>query len=174
LRAAHALPMFALMHRYDVAGYHLRGFIEGLRGLRFDVEQLLDECSIDSAQLADPEVRFAETTVTRLWLTAEQRYGKASFGFDLALRIPFGKLELFDYLVAGCPTLGTGIECLAHHARLCASGFTYALEDHVHERYSGRRVIADHHHPIGALPRRAARSARAHPRTGRGGGLVCA
>lgn len=140
------------MQSYDVAGYHLRGFIEGLRALRIDVEKLIDDCAIDRAQLADPEVRFPDTTVGLLWLTAEQRYGKASFGFDLALCIPFGKLELIDYLVASCPTLGTGIECLVHHARLSASGVTFAIQDHMHERESGRRIVADHVHAIGALP----------------------
>lgn len=144
--------MFALMQSYDVAGYHLRGFIEGLRALQLDVEKLIEDCRIDRAQLADPEVRFAEMTVGMLWITAEQRYGKPSFGFDLALRIPFGKLELIDYLVAGCPTLGMGIECLAHHARLCASGFTFAIQDYMHGRESGRRIFTDHHRAAGGRP----------------------
>lgn len=135
--------MVPLMQSFDVAGYHLRGLLEGLRALQIDVDRMLDECSVDRALLADPEVRFPAAQVSMLWLYAQERYGKPSFGFDLALRVPFGKLELVDYLVAGCPTVGTGIECLAHHARLCASGFTFSIEDYVHERESGRRLLAD-------------------------------
>lgn len=141
------------MQSFDVAGYHLRGLLEGLRALHIDVDRMLDECSVDRALLADPEVRFPAVQVLMLWLHAEQRYGKPSFGFDLAMRIPFGKLELIDYLVAGCPTVGAGVECLAHHARLCASGFTFSVEDHSHERESGRRLTPDHLHPAAALPR---------------------
>jgi AraC-like DNA-binding protein len=141
------------MQTYDVAGYHIRGFLEGLRGLGLAVDELLREFSFDRALLEDPEVRFAETQVLTLWLHAEQRYGKPSFGFDLAMRIPLGKLELIDYLVAACPTAGAGIECLDHHARLCASGFTYAIQSFTHEGESGRRILAAHHHPLSALPR---------------------
>lgn len=141
------------MQTYDIAGYHIRGFLEGLRGLGLAVDELLRDCSIDRALLDDPEVRFAEAQVLALWLHAEQRYGKPSFGFDLAMCIPLGKLELIDYLVAACPTAGAGIECLEHHARLCASGFTYTIQDFTHEGASGRRILADHHHPLSALPR---------------------
>jgi len=141
------------MQSFDVAGYHLRGLFEGLRALQIDVDGMLDACQVDRALLADPEVRFPAIQVLMLWLYAEERYGKPSFGFDLARRIPFGKLELIDYLVAGCPTVGAGIECLAHHARLCASGFTFSIEDHVHEREAGRRMLPDHFHPSGGVPK---------------------
>lgn len=141
------------MRSYDVAGYHLRGLMDGLRNVRLDVDALLRECEIDRATLDDPEVRFAEPQVLKLWLSAQERYGKASFGFDLATRIAFGKLELIDYLVAACPTVGAGIECLEHHARLCASGFTYTLQSFTHEGEVGIRVVAGHHHPLAALPR---------------------
>lgn len=136
----------------DIAGYHLRGLIEGLRAMKLDVDTMLDQCGIDRALLADPEVRFAAAQVLTLWLCAEERYAKPSFGFDLALRIPAGKLELIDYLVAGCPTVGTGIECLAHHARLCASGFTFSIEDFVHEREPGRRLSPDPVQAAAGLP----------------------
>jgi len=140
------------MHTYTVAGYQVRGLLDGLRSLRLDVDQLLRDCSIDRAALADPEVRFADIQVGMLWLHAEARYGKPSFGFDLATRIAFGKLELIDYLVGACPTLGAGIECLVHHSRLCASGFSYRIEEFTYGGEAGKRLIADHHQPVAALP----------------------
>jgi AraC-like DNA-binding protein len=140
------------MQGFDLAGYHLRGLFEGLRALGMDVDHLLDECQVDRALLADPEVRFPAAQVLTLWLRAKERYAKGSFGFDLARSIPFGKLELIDYLVAGCPTVGAGIECLAHHARLCSSGFTFSIEDHVQDRQPGRRILPDRLHPAGELP----------------------
>lgn len=140
------------MHTFTVAGYQIRGLLDGLRNLQLDVDQLLRDCHIDRATLDDPEMRFADMQVGMLWIYAEQRYAKPTFGFDLTTRIGFGKLELIDYLVAACPTVGAGIECLVHHARLCASGFTYRIEDYVHDGQPGKRLMADHHQPVAALP----------------------
>jgi AraC-like DNA-binding protein len=140
------------MHTFTVAGYQIRGLLDGLRALQLDVDQLLRDCHVDRASLDDPEMRFTDTQAGMLWMYAEQRYGKPSFGFDLTTRIPFGKLELIDYLVAACPSVGSGIECLVHHARLCASGFTYRIEDFVHDGEHGKRLLADHHQPLAALP----------------------
>ena len=140
------------MHSYDVAGYHIRGFLEGLRALQLDVEQLLRDSGIDRATLDETEVRFPEPQVLMLWMGAERQYDKPTFGIDMALSIPFGRFELIDYLVAACPTVGAGVECLGHHARLCASGFLYRIEPHTHEGQRGQRIVTEHRHPIAALP----------------------
>lgn len=140
------------MHTYTVAGYQIRGLLDGLRSLQLDVDQLLRDCQIDRATLEDPEMRFAELQVGMLWLNAQARYGKPTFGFDLTTRIGFGKLELIDYLVGACPTIGAGIECLVHHSRLCASGFAYRIDEFTHEGVAGKRLVADHHRPVAALP----------------------
>lgn len=140
------------MQTYTVAGYQIRGLLDGLRSLQLDVDQLLRDAGIDRASLDDPEVRFADMQVGMLWLHAQARYGKPSFGFDLCTRIAFGKLELIDYLVAASPTVGAGIECLVHHSRLCASGFSYRIEDFSHGGESGKRLIADHQQPVAHLP----------------------
>ena len=140
------------MHTYDIAGYQIRGLLDGLRSLQLDVDQILRAASVERATLEDPEARFAAPQVLMIWLHAQQRYAKPSFGFDLATSIGFGKLELIDYLVAACPTIGTGIECLVHHARLCASGFTYLIEDFTHDGEAGKRLIAEHQQPVAALP----------------------
>jgi len=140
------------MHSYDVAGYHMRGCLEGLRALNIDVDQLLAENNIDRTFVDEPEVRFSELQVLMLWQAAESRYAKPTFGIDLALSIPFGKLELIDYLIAGCATVGSAMESLEHHARLCASGFLYRTEPFTHEGQVGKRIIGQHQHPIAVFP----------------------
>lgn len=140
------------MHTNDIAGYHIRGLLHGLRALRLDVDQILRDSHIDRATLEDPEIRFAGLQVGLLWMYAEQSYRKPTFGIDLCTRIPFGRLELVDYLVGACPTIGAGIECLVHHSRLCASGFKYRIDNVTHEGVAGRRLVADHEQPIAALP----------------------
>jgi AraC-like DNA-binding protein len=140
------------MHTNDIAGYHIRGLLHGLCALRLDVDQILRDSHIDRATLEDPEVRFAGLQVALLWMYAEQSYRKPTFGIDLASRIPFGRLELVDYLVGASPTIGAGLECLVHHSRLCASGFKYRIDNVTHDGVAGRRLVADHEQPIAALP----------------------
>jgi AraC-like DNA-binding protein len=140
------------MQSYTVAGYQIRGLLDGLRNLQLDVDALLRDANIERATLDDPEARFTDMQVGMLWVHAQLRYGKPSFGFDLCTRIGFGKLELIDYLVGACPTIGAGIECLVHHSRLCASGFSYRIEDVKHDGEPGKRLIADHQQPVAHLP----------------------
>ena len=140
------------MHSYDVAGFHIRGFLEGLRVLQIDTDTLLQEVGIDHALLAETEVRFPELQVMMLWMGAERRYGKPTFGMDLALSIPFGKFELVDYLIAGCPTVGAAFESLDRHARLCSSGFYYRIDPHTHNGQPGKLIVSQHQHAVAAVP----------------------
>ena len=140
------------MHSYDVAGYHVRGLLAGLQVMQIETDTLLQEAGIDRALLDEPEVRFPELQMAMLWMGAENRYGKPTFGIDLAMSIPFGKFELIDYLVASCPTAGTALEALDYNARLCASGFYYRIDSHTHEGQAGKLIVSQHRHPIAALP----------------------
>lgn len=142
-----------VMHGYDVAGYHVRGVVHGLFALGLDVHGLLRDAGIERRALEDPEARFAEAQLFALWLQAEQRYGKPAFGLALAMHIPFGRLELVDYLIAACPTVGAGIESLQHHAKLCASGFSFRLESDSRTSEPGKTVFLEHRHGVECLPR---------------------
>jgi len=141
------------MDVYDVAGYHLRGMVHGLSALGLPAELLMREAGIDRRALDDPEMRFAEAQLFGLWVHAERLYGKPEFGLALALNIPFGRLELVDYLVAACPDVGSGLECLARHARLCASGFYFKLAQGAHDAELGTTMVLEHRHGVELLPR---------------------
>ncbi|MET0386875.1 MAG: AraC family transcriptional regulator ligand-binding domain-containing protein [Polyangiales bacterium] len=140
------------MQSYDIAGYHLRGMLQGFRRLGLDTDALLRQAQIESSILQNPEVRFDEAQVLALWMNAEASYAQPGFGLTLALHIPFGGLELVDYLVATCSSVGTGLECLDHHARLCASGFYFRIEEGGRES-PGKLLYLEHRHGIELLPR---------------------
>jgi AraC-like DNA-binding protein len=140
------------MQLFDVAGYHLRGLVHGFAALGIDVDAVLREAQIARAALDEPETRFVEPQMMQLWLAAERRWGGGEpFGLVIGTRIPFGALELIDYLVAACADVREGVETLVRYADLCASGFHYSLEPACTEDGSAMRLRLHHRYGIEAV-----------------------
>jgi AraC-like DNA-binding protein len=128
--------------------------VHGLAAMGLDPDALLRSSGIDPGSLVDPEVRVPEVSLLAVWLAAQRAHGGPTFGLELAQHIPFGKLELIDYLVGTCASVRDGLECLAHHGRLCASGFRYRFEPSVDDDHGpGLRVQLEHHLGSAMLPR---------------------
>ena len=141
------------MQVYDVAGYHIRGLIQGFAALGLDVDAVLREAQIAREALDEPETRFVEPQMMQLWLAAERRWGGAEpFGLLIGTRIPFGALELIDYLAAACSDLSEGVETLVRYADLCASGFHYSLEPASTDDGRVMRLRLHHRYGIEAVP----------------------
>lgn len=141
------------MQIYDIAGYHLRGLLKGFAALNLDVPAILDSAAVDPRQLEDPEVRFVEPLLLQLWQAAERRYTGELFSLEVGTRIPFGALELIDYVVVASPTLGEGIVNLAHHGSLCSSGFFYTILPAQRDGVDGMRLTLDHRYGPALIPR---------------------
>jgi AraC-like DNA-binding protein len=141
------------MQIYDVAGYHLRGLLKGLTALNLDVPAILESAALDPRQLEDPEVRFAEPVLLQLWQAAERRYTGELFSLEVGARIPFGALELIDYVVVASPTLGESIANLVHHGSLCSSGFVYTVTPTQRDGEDGMRLTLDHRYGAALIPR---------------------
>ena len=117
------------MQTYDIAGYHLRGLVRGFAALDLDVEAMLREADIPKEALDDTERRFSEPQMGQLWMAAGRRWKRPEpLGLIVGTRIPFGALELIDYLIVGCKDVRESIETLVRYAALCASGFHYTIE----------------------------------------------
>lgn len=141
------------MQVYDVAGYHIRGLIQGFAAVGIDADAVLREAQIARAALEDPETRFVEPQMMQLWLAAQRRWsGAEPFGLLIGTRIPFGALELIDYLVAACSDLSEAVETLVRYADLCASGFHYSIEPTSAEDGNAMRLRLHHRYGIEAVP----------------------
>ena len=141
------------MHLYDIAGYHIRGLIQGIAALGLDADAVLRDAQITRAALDDPETRFYELHMMQLWLAAEQRWsGTEPFGLIIATRIPYGALELIDYLIAACANVCEGIETLVRYSGLCASGFHYTVEPASIDEGDAIRVRLHHRSGIEIVP----------------------
>lgn len=137
----------------DIAGYHVRGAVAGLTALMpTAVAGLLEVAQIVPVRLRQPEARFPEDQVLALLSAAAQHHGDPCFGLVLAQHIPLGRLELLDYLVLASPDVGTALEAMAHHAGLCASGFTYQLTRGQWADHEGVWVRLEHPLGLAALP----------------------
>lgn len=141
------------MQIYDVAAYHIRGLVKGLSALEVDVDAVLREAFIARASLDDPEARFSEPQMMQLWLAVERRWQRPEpFGLLIGTRIPYGALELIDYLIAACASVSEGIETLVRYASLCASGFYYSVERCTLGEVTAMRVRLHHHYGVEMIP----------------------
>lgn len=141
------------MQVYDVAAYHVRGLLLSLRQLGIDVDALLREAHIEPSAVDDPESRFSEPQVIQLWLGAERGWrGSAPLGLVAGAGIPWGGLELIDYLIAACGSVGEGITTLVRFATLCASGFRYQVERGESDDGEVVRVRLTHPYGLALLP----------------------
>jgi AraC-like DNA-binding protein len=141
------------MQLYDVAAYHIRGMIKALSALGLEVGPLMREANITREALDDPETRFPEPQMMLLWQAAERRYtGTEPFGIALATHIPYGALELIDYLIAACANVSEGIETMARYAALCASGFHYTVDRARLDDEDAIRVRLHHYYGIEMVP----------------------
>lgn len=134
------------MESFTVACYQLRALCSALEALGLDVDALAREAGIDSSVLADVDARFPELSLLRLWSAAEQRWTSDLLSLRAGSRVPFGALELMDYLVASSPTVGEAFERLARYSRLCASGLTYRIAQRSDDDDDG--FVITMHHPF--------------------------
>jgi AraC-like DNA-binding protein len=121
------------MQTYSIARYQVRGMLAGLERLGMQRAALLREADIDPGELADADARFPELALIRLWMSAERTYTGELLSVQAAAGVPFGELELMDYLIGSGETVGDAFTCLARFARLCASGVHYAFEQGEHD-----------------------------------------
>jgi len=142
------------MQVYDVAAYHIRGMIKGLSALGLEVRPILREAGITQAALDDPEARFSEPQMLLLWEASRRQYtGEEPFGLALGMRIPYGGLELIDYLIAACGTVAEAFETLTRYVGLCASGFRHVLDrTHVAEHGEVMRFRVGHVYGLEVIP----------------------
>jgi AraC-like DNA-binding protein len=138
------------MQTYSIARYQLRGMLAGLERLGLDRAALLREAEIDPAELDDADARFSELAMLRLWLSAERRYAGELLSLRAAAAVPFGELELMDYLIGTGDTVADVFTRLARFARLCASGVHYTFEQS--EDDGDVLVVLCHPRGVGSFP----------------------
>jgi AraC-like DNA-binding protein len=104
-----------------------RGIVEALQLDGIDCQQLFAELGLDYAALADPEARFAQDGMTRLWLRAVEASGNPAIGLNMARVIRPSSFSVVGYALMSSSTLREGFARLVRYQRIIAEGADLSL-----------------------------------------------
>jgi AraC-like DNA-binding protein len=96
----------------------LRPLIAGLHVLGHDAQAVCAACGIEHRQLADPEARFAQSSVMRFWREALERTGDGNLGLHLAAAAPLGAFDIYTYALLGSATMREAFVRACRYQRL--------------------------------------------------------
>jgi len=91
-----------------------------LEGL--DSRSLFAELGLDHSALNDPDVRFAQDGITRLWQRAVELSGNPAIGLNLAKVMRPGAMHVVGYALMSSSTLRQSFQRLVRYQRIIAEG----------------------------------------------------
>jgi AraC-like DNA-binding protein len=93
----------------------VRAMLVGFEAIGLDGDDLCRAAGLDRSTLADPDRYVAPPQVFGLWACAMQRHGRADLGLRAGAAVPFGTVEVLDYLFATAATVGEGFKQLVRY-----------------------------------------------------------
>jgi len=91
-----------------------------LEGL--DCQALFSELGLDYCALSDPDARFAQDGMTRLWQRAVEMTGNPAIGLNLAKVMRPGAMHVVGYALMSSSTLRDSFQRLVRYQRIIAEG----------------------------------------------------
>lgn len=82
--------------------------MDALQKMGHPTDDWLEQVGINPKNLLDPNQRFPQDTVTRLWLLAEQESGDDCIGFEVGLRLHPRSFNVLGYAVLSSRTVMDG------------------------------------------------------------------
>ncbi len=99
-----------------------QGIVQALEAADIDCHQLFAELGLDYAALGDPDARFAQDDMTRLWLRAVEVSGNPAIGLDMAREARPAALHVVGYALMSSRNLKEGFARLVCYQRIIAEG----------------------------------------------------
>jgi AraC-like DNA-binding protein len=130
----------------QISAESLRGFIDALDRLGYDVRALLATAGLERAELSDPDATIPCDSHDRLLISAAALGRLKNLAARMAAVIPIGAYPLLDYLVVTSPTVGEALVQLSRYFRLVRAPYTL---DVVHDDDSARLVVSPGADPFG-------------------------
>ena len=103
--------------------------LAGFEALGLDASELLRAADIDDEQLADPDRYLPASLVFALWRAASERYAGPGLGLHTGASVPFGALEVMDYLTSSAPTLGEALRVAARYFAVGTLAVRYEIDE---------------------------------------------
>lgn len=104
-----------------------RGIVEALELDGLDSRQLFAELGMDHAALNDPEARFTQDDMTRLWQRALSLSGNPAIGLNMAQGVRPSSFSVVGYALMSSRTLRDGLSRLVRYQRIIAEGADLSL-----------------------------------------------
>ena len=98
------------------------GIVAALELDGVDCRSLFSQLGLDYAALADPEARFAQDAMTRLWHLAVQASGNPAIGLNMAKTLRPASFNVVGYAVMSSRNLQEGFARLVRYQRIIGEG----------------------------------------------------
>ncbi len=98
------------------------GIVQALDLEGLDCRSLFAELGLDYAALSDPDARFAQDDMTRLWQRAVVITGNPAIGLNLAKVMRPGAMHVVGYALMSSSTLKESFQRLVRYQRIIAEG----------------------------------------------------
>ena len=99
-----------------------QGIVQSLESAGVDCRQLFGELGLDYSALSDPDARFAQDDMTRLWQRAVAVSGNPAIGLDMARQVRPAALNVVGYALMSSRNLKEGFARLVRYQRIIAEG----------------------------------------------------
>lgn len=98
------------------------GIVQALEMGGVDCRAIFPELGLDYSALADPDARFAQDAMTRLWQRAVQLSGNPAIGLNMAKVVRPASFHVVGYALMSSRTLKEGLARLVRYQRIIAEG----------------------------------------------------
>lgn len=98
------------------------GIVKSLELAGLDCAALFKQLGLDFAALQDPDARFPQDDMTRLWRLAVEQSGNPAIGLNMGKVVRPASFHVVGYVLMSSPTLATGFERLVRYQRIIAEG----------------------------------------------------
>ena len=114
-------------------------WVKGIRDVfqdeGLDVPALFHQAGLDMSQLDNPEMRYSNENVSRLWALAVQRSRNVLLGIAQPRSSSVPNFDVVGYAMMSCANLLASLECLSRYMRVVSEAASLGLRDEA-GRYS--------------------------------------
>lgn len=103
------------------------GIVKSLEMDGLDCQALFTECGLVYADLENPDARFSQDSITRLWQRAVQISGNPAIGLNMARTVRPASFSVAGYALMSSRTLKEGFERLVRYLRIISDSAELSL-----------------------------------------------
>ena len=104
-----------------------RAMLGAFAALGLDARRIQTDAGFEDDQLANPDQLLPVDRFYRMWELADRAWGRPGLGLQAGRRVPFGALEVLDYLLLTSATVEEGMTQVARSFPLTTRTVRYEI-----------------------------------------------